>query len=371
MSAPIPKSLFTRRRQFAATLLSDEQVIEDIDTEVWYSEDEPRVLRGRFINSQGNRAEIEAIFSHSEGPPRIETSDGSKRPQVEGEPLRILRSRDDTEADGIHFNLGSLSITWQTPPQASRREEKRQRTAVFVLAGPRMAWNLEFNPYPPDHPKGNERIQNKKLDLGLDEPIWVEVNRQRIRESHPENTNYSVFADLQLLIIKTEASKQELTTSTFKERAIQIVNDLTLLTSFISKHWIDWYIWELYDPDLAERHISSRSREYSNDDDLRLLVDRRKSREFIKQSFYNLSQLRDQNLSIDRPIRGYIASHELKYISSQFTTLFSALEHLTSSFAQKRGLDPVMSEDDLKKLRDVLKEPIREKIDNSTTREYI
>lgn len=244
------------------------------------------------------------------------------------------------------------------------------RTLSFFLAGPSDVWQILQIRYPDDSGNIKIELKNSSIDLGdeFDISIFPWHFYDRLTEPYKLDVSTSVLA----LRIKTDRPRSEIPDNAFLEYGQRLADDLLLLSSFLSKHWIAWYGYNLITADRIESFFRQARKTISakvHGDEFPIKSN--KIREFLKKGLVALHNLREDGLDLTLPITYYIVGHEARYVEERFTTLFLALEKIKDLYASKNELDKTLNGSAFGRLKSKLSKLVKQEIDDAGLREKI
>lgn len=249
-----------------------------------------------------------------------------------------------------------------------------ERHLTFFLAGPRRLWQVHEDRKLSFTGEIKSKVQNSKIELNADLPFEIEVVPSYFYDKTLAPDNHELTTKVLVLHLKTKESVEQFSNEDFVNSGKSLADDLTLLVSFLSRHWVTWYRYELQTSDILETYVR-RTRECSTNelgwDDT--LVEWREAREFLKVGFRNLRKLRAEGLDLSMPIVYCVSGNEAKYLEEQFTTFFLSLEKIKDMFAlkPKKHLRENLPDKAFKKLRSLISDVIEKNVESSEVVERI
>jgi hypothetical protein len=143
-----------------------------------------------------------------------------------------------------------------------------------------------------------------------------------------------------------------------------IVDDLTLLVSFIGGAWIRWYRYVSWTDHGYREGLRRVAPSVTCDDDdtldQRTMIPRQWIiPKFLKTAVPRLRSLDALGVDLRLPITYLIASKSARYIEEQFAYAILALEKLADSYAREHGLTSLVPSDDFKKIRRLVRAVVK------------
>ncbi len=158
-------------------------------------------------------------------------------------------------------------------------------------------------------------------------------------------------------------AKDQLSDEEFVHVATGLVNDASLLVSFLAGSWVGWYGYTLATSsqvrDYARWIRQARAQEPDTHD---FLVPRHLTREFLKTAVPTLRSLREEGTDLYMAIAHVIAAQETTVLEERFTNFVFALEKLKDVYAVRGGREYIVDEGKWRVLKRNLGQAIRDGI---------
>ncbi|MCK4307496.1 hypothetical protein KAW50_04635 [candidate division WOR-3 bacterium] len=365
-----PTQTFCDRYEFVGNFSKGKEVANDLNIVFQYSKIKDVEIIGkvtgttdafrqliRVINQPGNYLKL---FSRNESI------------QISSEKVYLRGRIGECSSYGYIYHEADIGLEDVTITKYYESVENSGRYITFFLAGPRVAWSVYIGVEESSTGEIKNKIKNSKIELNEDFPFEIEVFPYDFYDETPAPENYKLKTNVLALHFKTEKSVEQLSNEDFVAEAEKVADDLTLLVSFLSKQWVTWYRYELYTNDSIKTYVKRTNRKCSTKelhwDDI--LVEREKSREFLKDGFSNLRKLRSDKFDLFMPIIYFMIANEIKYVVEQFTMLFLSLEKIKDMFALKEE-NSLKNLPDFKELKESISDIIDDKVGDPKVREKI
>jgi hypothetical protein len=238
-----------------------------------------------------------------------------------------------------------------------------KRCIKFFIHGSANIWNY-FSQYNSIKINGTERKPTQLIFNG-NLPFSITIDKDSFKESDTSNKSISYEYKVLTIEVSTNEDYHNYSDIKFKDQAIEIIDEILLLTSFIETKKIDWYRYIYQNSKSLIRCI--KSVETINKDELdmsRFVLEPTCHLRFLQTALPKLRYLKSQNFDLKIPILYYIHGVNMPFIEAEFTTVFTALEYIKSMFAQKSALINIIKPSHFKKFKkNELKELIFTKFD--------
>ena len=371
MESLLPKQLFTERYELTGDLLKGDTVVDKIQLLLQFSSTKPGDIKGKII---GTHADAERLINLMQGDsPYIELKTKTHSGQQELLSKRVIMhnliQRHPQYSNEQKYVVADLELDDLTILTRLSPSDLKERYLTFFLGGPRDIWLVYSTRGRSYTGEVENKIYNTGLDLNMGFPFEIKVTPRYFYDTMPPPNNYEVSTDTLTLELKTTQNKDQLSDEDFIKIGKEIVDDLILLASFLSKQWIFWHRYQFQDRERIESYVK-RSREYSAKDfDLDdSLVDRTKIREFLKAALDNFRKSKSEGFNLYMPLVYFIAGNEGRTVEEKFSKLFLSLEKIKDMFAIKENLLENLPLDDFEKLKSKISEVITEEtLDKITT----
>ena len=135
------------------------------------------------------------------------------------------------------------------------------------------------------------------------------------------------------IIVETNELPKERSDDEFQSLAIEIVNDILLVSSMVAGCWIDWFSWEFYSSDKHVYHVRSLERDYA-DEIIHDCGERRKFLEgFLAKAVQALRDHKKEKFDLSIPLGNWITART-EPPEQKFIFYFLALEKLKDMYAK-------------------------------------
>lgn len=373
-----PKKPFFKIHEFKGSLAKQEQLADGLQVVVRYPLTREGEIRGKVVGDRDAFKKIERLFK-APGPLWTLKSQEHEdvRWQIRSDQVLVPMISDQgwpsDYGEGMATVVADLRLedVFLTESFGTQRGTQ-DRQLSFFLAGPRELWGilqLRTLSY-----TGEVEIDVRNARVELDEPFPYEIEVRPVyfydETSRPDR--FEVTTNTLALLLKTDKSLDELPTEDFLSSGKEFADDLTLLVSFLSRRWVEWFRYELSTSESIRTYVR-RTRSCSTN---RLnwedgLMEHHKCRDFLKTGLRNLRELRKAGFNLLMPIVYFVSANEKRYLEEQFTTFFLSLERIKDMFARQEGLLYNLPEEDFKKLRPAVSAVIKETVPSSKPRKVM
>lgn len=357
----LPKQLFTENYELTGNFSRNCTVVDKIQLLIQFPSTKPGDIKGKII---GNAADVERFINLMQGnSPYVELNAKTHTGEQEFLSKRVimhnLTQHYPRYSDGQKYVVADLEFQDLTTITRFPASDLKERYLTFFLKGPRDIWlvySIRGRSYTGEV---ENKISNTEIDLNTGFPFEIRVTPRYFYDTMPPPNNYEVSTDILTLELKTSQGKEQLSDDDFIKIGKEIVDDLTLLASFLSGQWILWYRYQFQDEERIENYIK-RTREYpgkdSNLDDS--FVDRVGIREFLKVALGNFRKYKSEGFNLYMPLVYFIAGNEGRTVEEKFSKLFLSLEKIKDMFAIRENLLVNLPLDEFDKLKSKISEVI-------------
>ena len=363
MESLLPKQIFTERYELTGDLLKGDTVVDKIQLVLQLPSVNPGDIKGKII---GTHEDAERLINLMQGDsPYVELKAKTNTEQQELISKRVvihnLTRQYPRYPDGQKYVVADLELDDLTIITRISPSDLKERYLTFFLGGPGDIWLVYSTRGRSYTGEVENKIYNTGLDLGTVFPFEIKVTPRYFYDTLPPPNNYEVSTDILTLELKTNLDKDKLSDEDFIKIGKEIVDDLILLASFLSKQWIFWYRYQFQDKERIENY-AKRGREHSTKDfDLDdSLVDTTKIREFLKAALGNFRKSKSEGFNLYMPLVYFISGSEGRTVEEKFSKLFLSLEKIKDMFAIKENLLENLPPDNFEKLKSKLSEIITE-----------
>ena len=261
---------FEEVHEFQGTITKNDYELSDRHFEIMYSTRKPGIIRGR-IKGEESRKELEHLEklmiqpgNYAKLRSKTTTSNG---PIYESDKvfLRSVSGRwwpteygDRMVGDVAEFDIEELTVT-----DFASIQNTDERRISFALSGPRDFWPPIFRM---TEYTGKVEIEHKPINMEIDNAARAKI------QAEPNYVFSSISIDngheLEIsdyyysIIVKTDVSPTEISDDKFQSQATEIVNDLLLVSSVVSRSWIDWFLSYFQASDKFVSRVRSLRRNY-------------------------------------------------------------------------------------------------------------
>ena len=349
--------LFEKVHKFQGIIEHEQkEVLKDWSFEVRHSTRKPSIIQGHIKGEIGRIDELRNLIQMmSRGRlDKIRSKNTEEEPNYEANGVFIrevshpLSERRESKMveDVALFEVEEFTVY-------HRIANQDERQISFALSGPRDLFSpvlltkrnfkKEIEPgdaySDPDllemmEKKGIEAIETRHFYRPLNIDICNDLN---IRVSPEYVSDYEHGFEISdyypSITVKTNESPKERSDDEFQSLAIEIVNDILLVSSMVAECRIDWFSWEFYSSDKHVYHIRSLERDYADE----IRPDYGERGKFLEGSLAKAVQaLRDhkkEKFDLSIPLGNWITART-EPPEQKFILYFLALEKLKDMYAR-------------------------------------
>ena len=337
--------------EFQGTITKGDYELSDWHFEIMYSTRKPGIIRGR-IKGEESREELEHLGelmiqpgNYAKLRSKTTTPNG---PIYESDKvfLRSVRERvspaeygNRMVGDVAEFDVEELTLT-----DFVSRQDTDERLISFGLSGPRDFWppSIRMREY-----TGKVKVKHKPLNIEIDNSARAKIQAEpnyvfssiSIDDGHEleiSDYHYSI-------IVKTDVSSTEISDDTFQSQATEIVDDLLLVSSVVSRSRIDWFLSYFQASNKFVSRVRSLRGDYVDEIGYHGDYDRLYERNrFLREGFLSvavqaLRKHREDGFDLYIPLINLIAANTNEPLEQKFMLYFMALEKLKDMYANKVG----------------------------------
>ena len=372
-----PQKPFFERREFKGSLARQKQIANGLQVVIQYPLTKEGEIRGKVLGDRNTFKKIERLTSvpgpfwtlrsqeHEDIGWEIH-SDEVLVPMISGQgwPPEYGKGMTAVIAD---LRLEDVFVT-----EHFRHRGMQDRHLSFFLAGPRELWSVHHLRVPSFTGEVEIDVRNAPIELDEPFPFDIEVRPIYLYDEAPASGNCQLSADVLALHLKTRKSMEEFSTERFLALGKQLADDLTLLVSFLSRHWVTWFRYQLETNDKIETYVrrtrpcSTKKLQWENG-----LLEHHRSREFLKTGLRNLRTLRKKGFNLFMPIVYFVSANEKTYLEEQFTTFFLSLERIKDMFAKEENLQKNLPNTAFKRLHSSIGDLVDSQVESPDARDRI
>ena len=343
---------FEEVHEFQGTITRNDYELSDRHFEIMYSTRKPGIIRGR-IKGEESREELEHLrklmiqpSKYAKLRSKITTPNG---PIYESDKVFLwsvggrgwpTEYGNRMVGDVAEFDVEELTFTYFVPIQ-----DTDERRISFALSGPRDFWPPSIRM--PDS-TGKVKVKHKPLNIEIDNSARAKIQAQpnyvfssiSIDDGHElsiSDYHYSI-------IVKTDVSPTKISDDKFQSQATEIVDDLLLVSSVVSRSWIDWFLSCFQASNKFVSRVRSLRRNYVDEigynGDYDHLYERNRflTEGFLAVAVQALRKHREDGFDLYIPLINLMAANTNEPLEQKFMFYFMALEKLKDMYANKVGL---------------------------------
>ena len=350
--------LFEKVHKFQGIIEHEQkEVLKDWSFEVRHSTRKPSIIRGHIKGEIGRIDELMNLgpMMYQGGLAKIRSKNTEEDTKYEANGVFIReasypppRCESRMVEDIAFFDAKEFTLT--SYHTIANRDE---RQISFALSGPRGLFSpviltkgyfrKEIEPgdacFDPDllemmKKKGIEAIETRHfyrpLNIDICNLLNIRVSPKYVSD---DGHGFEISDYYPLITVKTNESPKERSDDEFQSLAIEIVNDILLVSSMVAGCWIDWFSWEFYSSDKHVYHVRSLERDYA--DEIRHdCGERGKFLEgFLAKAVQALRDRRKEKFDLSIPLGNWITART-EPPEQKFILYFLALEKLKDMYAK-------------------------------------
>lgn len=349
------RKLFFERHEFVGVLSKGDKFVEDLHIVVQYSKIKESDIIGKILGNIDTTQKIEEL-SKSPGEHYILSTKSSKffdgSFSSDNVLIEEIINKPSYGAE-LHFKVADLRFLDFSIKETFEKRGKEDRNLVFFLSGPRKLWDTYETGYHSFTGEEKIEIHNSKIELNEQFPFDIETRPWYFYDKDSSENRNRIKTKIQALSFSTKISQSELSDEDFLALAKPIADDLILLISFLSRHWVTWFRYEFLTKDKMHcfikhtRECSLLEIEHDNS-----VIPLKKVRTFIKTAFTEIRKLRQANIDLQMPLVYYVSANETKYLEEEFSTLFLSLEKIKDMFSKNKNIQKNFQSAKFEKLSD-------------------
>ena len=350
--------LFEEVHKFQGTVYTKHHKLSDWSFEIGHSTRKPSIIRGRIKGEIGREEELMTLgrMMHQGGSAKIRSKDTEYEANgvllwkgLPPSPWRDGRMVEDVALFDVDEFTRCCRIT--------NRTDMDERLISFALSGPRDFWPLkiitqehfrkveaddaDFDPDLLDlmEKEGTKVIETRRFYKPLNIDICNLLNIQVRPEYVSDNGHgFEISAYYPSITVKTNVSPEEISDDEFQSLAIEIVNDILLVSSVVAGCRIDWFSWSFCSSDKHVDHVRSLGGDYA--DEIRHDCGERKEflEEFLAKAMQALRSRKEEKFDLSVPLGNWITAIT-EPPEQKFILYFLGLEKLKDMYENKRELN--------------------------------
>lgn len=345
---------FHRREEFIASISAEASVISDLRVIVQYPEASVGEITALVTGDQKLAMDLRNFISAHPGPWSLKSRQLGDR--TEGQSItsdRVWIRRIDTRTFSEHEGQVVAHLWFEDfviRLFASREGPKRQ--LAFFLAGPRpwMTFWTHGQSYTGDV---EQNVQGSSLAIDADLQYELNVRPWYFYDQDNNDAKVALTTHTMAVILESSVPPESLSDEEFLKTCSRLVDDLTLLASFVCRERVQWFGYSLSSIDVCvtfrRAGTEPTNTEYSASD---LPFDRTKLYQFYATAYKGLRRLREEKIDITSAVHFFIdGCNRSRLVHEQFAMLFFALEHIKDILAVKLGLVHILEDSEFTFLR--------------------
>ena len=352
--------LFEKVHKFQGIIEHEQkEVLKDWSFEVRHSTRKPSIIRGHIKGEIGRIDERMNLgrMMYQGGPAKIRSKNTEEDTKYEANGVFIRQASSPSPryesrmVEDIAFFDVKEFTSYHRIANRDEGSNRDERLISFALSGPRDFFSpvllkkkhfkkkieigdacFDSDLFEMMEKKGIEAIETRyfyrPLNIDICNLLNIRVSPKYV--SDPGH-GFEISDYYPLITVKTNESPKEMSDDEFQSLAIEIVNDILLVSSMVAGCWIDWFSWEFYSSDKHVYHVRSLERDYADE----IIHDCGERGKFLEGSLAKAVQaLRDHkkekfNLSI--PLGNWITART-EPPEQKFILYFLALEKLKNMY---------------------------------------
>ena len=320
------------RHEFRGLLRGNSVELNDAQIVVEHSFVDPGAITATVLGDLDTWRSLTELGSELGGAMHLEACGRAATPELWTDNARFIRasySSGRNVGKGIPQEVGLLELDDLNEHIGHTGLDEHPLRLVFSLAGPQQVWRVEEVPQLLDRGEVRALTLNERIDLADDLPFDVQANFWTFHEETDGGRGDLLVRRRLRLELTPRSPALHLTHSDMIKAARELVDDLTLLASFVAQRRTVWFA---YAEDSGAQHsIYTRSvgahdlREFRPHE---LLVAEPHLRSFLQDALKGLRRLRAQGVDLTVPLEYFVAGAQPASVDQQFAVSFLALEKL-------------------------------------------
>ncbi|MYC72067.1 MAG: hypothetical protein F4X17_15290 [Gemmatimonadetes bacterium] len=337
------------------------EVLKDWSFEVRHSTRKPSIIRGHIKGEIGRIDELMNLsrMMYQGGLAKIRSKNTEEDTKYEANGIFIWQASSPPPRyesrmveDIASFDVKEFT-SYHRIANRDGGANRDERLISFALSGPRdffspVLWTERhfrkkietgdacFDPDLPEmmEKKGIEAIETRHfyrpLNIDICNLLNIRVSPEYVSD---DGHGFEISDYYPSIIVKTNESPKERSDDEFQSLAIEIVNDILLVSSMVAGCWIDWFSWEFYSSDKHVYHVRSLERDYA--DEIRHdCGERGKFLEgFLAKAVQALRDRKKEKFDLSIPLGNWITART-EPPEQKFILYFLALEKLKDMYAK-------------------------------------
>jgi len=346
------KKSFDEVIEFLGSLSDGDHTVEDLQFIINYSQIRPSQILGKIIGDINTYRSLHVLMNSSKT--WLKLNSKSEEDEIYSEKVHIrnlsaqyLVSNSKTSV----FEVANLELyDFHNIHLFQKPEEHEKRHLTYYLAGVKDIFDVREWRIPSFN--GSAKNEIKGLKLNIDEKVSTEIVPCYFYDQSHEAPDIELSTRILVLDFSTNLSKEEFSDNEFLEFGEKASNDLLILYSFLARQWIVWYSYVLADSHKVHcfyRHTREVTDTKIYHDSIPIKWSDISN--FIHSSYKQLNLAKKQGFDLDKAISYYITGSAEKYLETQFTTTFLALEKIKADYESINNLGKILPSDEFETLR--------------------
>ena len=342
--------LFEKVHKFQGIIEHEQkEVLKDWSFEVRHSTRKPSIIQGHIKGEIGRIDELRNLIQMmSRGRlDKIRSKNTEEEPNYEANGVFIRqvshseRRESKTVEDVALFEVEEFTVYRRTT-------NRDKRLISFALSGPKDFFPLTLYTERNFREKTEEDIEAagtrlfyKPLNLDI-YGFNIQVKPQLVFGSsghrfglqHWSNEHEFEISDYRpSIIVETNELPKERPDNEFQSLAIEIVNDILLVSSMVAGCWIDWFSWEFYSSDKHVCHVRSLERGHADEIRHGRWEETRFLKGYLAKAVQALRDHKKEKFDLSIPLGNWITART-EPPEQKFILYFLALEKLKDMYAR-------------------------------------
>lgn len=334
---PAPPEPFIRRTQFRASLETEGRTAHDLELVLDFDELGRNGPKGWVLGNNESCARLKHIFPQGHLPwgVSVRSLDGTRRATIDF--LATIQRGEEIGPTGVVATFSCRSLTID---DSLDFEPSESRSVTFVMVGPHHHWESDSSRDVSYTGKAEVAHHDAALSIPTAFPANLEV-RPHFYYSPGGEPTIQITAETLSITAATQVQRTTLSDDAFLQGAIELVDDASLLVSFISGSWVTWHSYHFMSGDRFVEHVRSarRGRQVNPQD---TPIGMRCARKFLAIAVPRLQRMRADGREPRLAILHTVAARESLSSEERFSRFFMALESLKDLHSAQTGRERIL-----------------------------
>ena len=354
MSDLLPKQLFTESHDCIGSLFLEDCRVDDLNILIHYPLTKQGVISGKVIGNQQTFYQLGMLMDRYRG--TLSLLSKTESPivrEISSNEVAVRRVENRHSYDQTQYVVAELEFQHLDIRRCYPDRKSFSRTLTFFLTCPGIWQKLDNREYRFENENSLfSEIVYLPIEFNEHFPFLTRVCPVEFTDEGLPPEKYRISTQLYTIKFETNETQENLSQADFISQAKDLVDDLCLLVSFLSKGWTAWTRYESLSGGCFQTHLRHTREgliEHSHEHD-DMLVNHGRELSFLKTSLTGLRAQRSENIDLFLPLITYVSGVEARFVEEKFTILFLCLEKLKDMYAKRSGMTKILKENGFEKL---------------------